>query len=203
MKKLFVILSLLIFVFSSVDATPYTDTVSNNIGLTLKDVDKLVMEVHDNDGHSGNIGEVIDKVSLSATSTTLTTVKAFLFKIEVTSSHRILLKLSTVGALKLENGSETIDYSLIHCGTFNDDYEASDASCCLLDNFSGVFGTDLNGVDCGYDVVEYCKMGTEGYLNINDPIWGWFYISVNKSDINGKTAGKYITYIYLTAETTS
>ena len=199
MKKLFVILSLLIFVFSSLDATPYTDTVSNNIGLTLKDVDKLVMEVHDNSGDVGDKGEVIDKVSLSAKSTSSSILKYFLFKITVTSSHKIKLKLSTKGALTLEGGTEQIDYTLFHCSTFYDD-----GSYISGLHLTTVFGYDsVRKVDVGYGEQEYYQMGTNGYLNINDPIWGWFYISVNKSDINGKTAGKYITYIYLTAETTS
>ena len=203
MKKLFVILSLLIFVFSSLDATPYTDTVSNNIGLTLKDVDKLVMEVHDNSGDVGDKGEVIDKVSLSAKSTSSSILKYFLFKITVTSSHAIKLKLSTKGPLTLDGGTEAIDYSLVHCGTFNNDAGGTSASGLLLDNMEPVFGTDIYGKDYGYNVRDYFQIGKNGYLNMNDPIWGWFYISVNKSDINGKTAGKYITYIYLTAETTS
>ena len=161
------------------------------------------MEVHDNSGDVGDKGEVIDKVSLSAKSTSTSIIKYFLFKITVTSSHAIKLKLSTDGPLKLEEGSETIDYSLVHCGTFNNDAEGTSASCVLLDNFETVFGTDISGKDHGYNVTDYCQMGTNGYLNMNDPVWGWFYITVNKSDIYGKTAGKYITYIYLTAETTS
>ena len=203
MKKLFIILSLLIFVFSSVDAAEYQNPVTNKIGLTINDVDKLVMEVHDTSGDPGDKGEVIDKVTLSAKSTSSSILKYFLFKITVTSSHAIKLKLSTEGPLKLEEGSETIDYSLVHCGTFNNDAEGTSASGLFLDNMETVFGTDIYGKDYGYNVRDYFQMGTNGYLNINDPIWGWFYISVNKSDINGKTAGKYITYIYLTAETTS
>ena len=201
MKKLFIILSLLIFVFSSVDATPYTDTVSNNIGLTINDVDKVALEIYEGTNEVSSRGDLIQKVLLSGCSNDSIIYKFFWFKITVTSSHKLKLKLSTEGPLKLEGGTELIDYTLYHCSTFNEDGTAASG---LVLSSNTVFGYDaVNKVDVGYNEQNYYELGTNGYLNINDPIWGWFYISVNKSDINGKTAGKYITYIYLTAETTS
>ena len=203
MKKFIVILTLVFFMFSSLSAD-FPEDKSKKIGLEIEDVDRIVLEVYNasSSGPTDRTGAEIDKVELSGKSTSTEIVKYFFFKISITSSHKILLKLSTKGPLTLEGGDEKIDYSLWHWTTFLD----SDTDISNFPTFidtTCVFGYNSVSQKTTYEEKNYYSVGNNGYLNINEPTWGYFMVSVEKSDIIGKSIGTYVTYIYLTAETTS
>ena len=212
MKKiLFLVLLFASVLFCLAAENP--DDVTNQVGLELKDYDKVVFEVYPYDISSSEDTKPISEISISRGSGS-TWYVSVIFRIQVTSTHTIYLTLSTDGPLSLEGSNDEtqkIDYSLHYTGTYWESDETKSWAVAKPDiNFDFDLDQDAKYVfgrsafstgKYDYTAKKFYHIGNNGYLNINDATMSYFSVRIEKENTVGKQFGTYSSNIYLTATT--